>query len=62
MLRLLLLVMGRSFGMGVMSGGMLSMGSGAVVFVQLLGAIGALEFMALAGHSEQGNGHKKDGE
>ena len=33
-----------------------------VLLVQLLGALGALEFMALAGNSEQRNGHKQDGE
>lgn len=36
--------------------------AGTVVLVELLGAIGPLEFMALAGNGKQGNGHQKDGE
>ena len=36
--------------------------AGGVMFVKLLGAIGAFEFMALAGNAKQGNSHKKDGE
>ena len=36
--------------------------TGRVVFVKLLGAIGAFEFMALARNGKPGNGHKKDGE
>lgn len=39
-----------------------AMGSGTVRFVELSGAIGALEFMALARHGEEGNGRKQDGE
>lgn len=35
-------------------------GGGVMRFVQLLGALGALEFMALAGNGKQGNGHKQD--
>ena len=33
-----------------------------VMFMKLLGAIGAFEFMALAGNAKQGNSRKKDGE
>ncbi len=33
-----------------------------VVLMELLGAIGALEFMALARNGKQGNGHQKNGE
>jgi hypothetical protein len=33
-----------------------------VVFMKLFGAIGPLEFMALAGNPEQGNSHSKDRE
>jgi hypothetical protein len=35
---------------------------GGVIFIELLGALGALEFMALAGNGKQGNGHKQDRE
>ena len=35
---------------------------GGVVFVKLLGAIRTFEFMAFAGDSENGDGHKEDGE
>ena len=31
-----------------------------MMFMKLLGAIGPLEFMALAGDPEPGNGHSKD--
>jgi hypothetical protein len=36
--------------------------SGGVIFIELLGALRALEFMALAGKGKQRNGHKQDGE
>ncbi len=36
--------------------------SGGVIFIELLGALRALEFMALAGNGKQRNGHKQDGE
>jgi hypothetical protein len=36
--------------------------AGGVLFVKLFGAIGTLEFMALAGNGKHGNGHKKHGE
>lgn len=42
--------------------GVLVVGGGVMRFVQLLGALGALEFMALAGNCKQGNGHKQDRE
>ncbi len=35
---------------------------GGVMLVKPLRAIGAGEFMALAGNANQGNGHKKDRE
>lgn len=35
---------------------------GGMMLMELLGAIGPLEFMALAGNPEQGNSHKKDRE
>lgn len=41
---------------------MLFMGCGTVVFVELLGAIGAFEFVAFTGNGEQGSGHEQDGE
>ncbi len=37
-------------------------GVGAMMFMKLLGAIRAFEFMAFAGDGENGNGHKEDGE
>ena len=48
----------------VMTGGLavLFMGCGTVVFVELLGAIGALEVVAFTGNGEQGSGHEQDGE
>lgn len=42
--------------------GFVMFASGSVRFTKLLGAIGAVEFMALAGNAKQGYGHKKDGE
>ena len=36
--------------------------TGAVVLVELLGAIRTFEFVALAGNGKHGNGHKKEGE
>lgn len=35
-------------------------GGGVMRFVELLGALWAFEFMALAGNGKQGNGHKQD--
>ena len=35
---------------------------GVVGFIELLGAIGAVELMTFAGNGKYGNGHKKDGE
>ncbi len=36
------------------------MRGGGVIFIELLGALWAFEFMALAGNGKQGNGHKQD--
>ncbi len=36
--------------------------SGGMIFIELLGALRALEFMALAGNGQQRNGHKQDRE
>jgi hypothetical protein len=47
---------------GVLAVLLIAMSSGTVMFVQLLRAIGAFEFMALAGYANQGNSHKKDRE
>lgn len=58
-------VVGGLFGrFAVFCGGMLGMlrGVGAVMLVKLLGAIWTFEFMAFAGNSESGDGHKEDGE
>lgn len=41
---------------------LIAMSGGTVMLVKLLRAIGAFEFMALAGNANQGNGHKKDRE
>ena len=41
---------------------MVIMRGGGVIFIELLGALGALKFMALAGNGRQGNGHKQDRE
>lgn len=35
--------------------------AGAMVFVKLLGAIRAIEFMAFAGKSSEGDGHDEQG-
>jgi hypothetical protein len=35
--------------------------AGIMMFMQLLGSVRALEFMALAGNARQRNGHKKQG-
>lgn len=35
---------------------------GTVMFVQLPGTVGAVEFVALAGKGEQGNSQQQDGE
>lgn len=37
-------------------------GAGGMMLVKLLGAVRPVEFMALAGNPEQGNGHQKDRE
>ena len=37
-------------------------GTGGVMLVKLLGAVRAVEFMALAGNPEKGNGQQKDRE
>ena len=37
-------------------------GPGPVGLVQLFGAIGTFEFLALAGNGSRGNGDKQDGE
>lgn len=42
--------------------GFLMLAAGSMVFMKLPGAIGAVELVALAGNSKQGNGRKKDGE
>jgi hypothetical protein len=49
-------------GMFVLTGSFVMSTSRTVMFVQLLGAIGTIKFMALAGNSKHGNGHKKHGE
>lgn len=41
--------------------GFLMRTSGDVGFAKLLGAIGAIKLMALAGNANQGNSHKKHG-
>ncbi len=51
---------GGGFGMLLMPGPVGA--AGGMVLMKLLGAIWAVEFVTLAGNSEQGNGHKKDGE
>lgn len=49
------------FGVAAMSGfvtvGFVAMCGGVMLLMKLLGAIGPLEFMALAGNGKQGNGH-----
>ena len=37
------------------------MSAGTVVFVKLLGAVRAIEFMAFAGDSSESNGHDEQG-
>ena len=46
----------RSFGCFVM------LALGSMMFVQLLGAIGAVKLVALAGNRKQRDGRKKEGE
>lgn len=41
---------------------LIAMGGGTMMLVQLLRAIRTIEFMALAGNANQGNGHQKDRE
>ncbi len=52
--------MGRLFGVLGRCG--MLVGGGGVIFIELLGALGAFEFVALAGNGKQGNGHKQDRE
>ena len=55
----------RSFGglLSVIVVGVISVASGGrVVFVELPGTVGTVEFMAFAGHSSKGNSHQQQGE
>lgn len=58
-LGLLLAVLGRS---GTVFASSRAMGRGRVVFVELLGAIRTLEFMAFAGNTGKGDGQNEQGE
>jgi hypothetical protein len=42
--------------------GIVMLAGGTVRLAKLLGASGSVELMALAGNTNQGNGHKKHGE
>lgn len=52
------------FGVGSVPGSVVAgfrMSAGSVVFVELLGAVRAFEFMAFAGDSGEGGGHDEQG-
>lgn len=58
--RALILVLGiRAMAGTVISG--VGMTAGSMVFVKLLGAVRAIEFMAFAGNSSEGDGHDEQG-
>ncbi len=49
-------------GSSTMVGGGTVLGGSTVGFVELLGAVGALEFVSLTGGCNQGNSHEQKGE
>ena len=59
-MRPLILVLRIRAMIGTVIGGV-GMTAGSVVFVELLGAIRAIEFMAFAGDSSESNGHDEQG-
>lgn len=59
---LVLVVCGVAAMSGFVSVGFVAVRGSVMLLMELLGAIGAFEFMALARNGKHGNGHKKDGE